>query len=117
MNSTALIISGLGLHKKADALAKKGKLMRSICAVTGLSFDEVVEKTKGQHLELILKAAAISGECMEYEAAARYVMCKSITALKQVVRLAIYRAYEMARRRGQILPAHFWRMLFLLDRG
>lgn len=67
MNNTATILAGLGLRKQAAAMAKKERMMISICAVTGLSFDEVVEKTRGQNLDLILKAASLTGECMSCE--------------------------------------------------
>jgi len=71
MNSTVLLLTGLGCDLKALAIAKAEKLMLSICACTGLSLDEVKRKTKGQHLDTILKVAARTGRCMDYQNAAR----------------------------------------------
>ncbi len=71
MNSTALLLTGLGWYKKAASLARIGELMLSICAVTNLSLEEVTEKTKGKNLDVILKAAALTGECTSYGDACR----------------------------------------------
>jgi hypothetical protein len=46
MNSTALLLTGLGLQKKAARMAEVEKLILRICACTGLSPDEVVKRTK-----------------------------------------------------------------------
>jgi len=80
MSGIALIVTTLGLQKQAAAIVKKERLIASICACTRLSFDEVVKKTKGQNLEAILKAAAITGECMSYEEANHIHIVQAITA-------------------------------------
>jgi len=76
----ATIVAGLGLRKQAASLVQIEKLICSICALTGLSFDEVLEKTKGQNLDVILKAAAVTGECMRYEDARHISMVQAVTA-------------------------------------
>jgi len=80
MNSTALLLTGLGLQKKAASMARVEKLILSICAVTGLSPDEVIERTKGQCLDTICRAAALAGECMSAEDAQRYNMGQAMLA-------------------------------------
>ena len=82
MNSTALILTGLGLQKKAARMADVEKLILSICACTGLSPDEVMKRTKGQCLDTILKAAALTGECMSYGDARHIDMVQAVTAVE-----------------------------------
>ncbi|MHA2086296.1 MAG: hypothetical protein ACXABD_21335 [Candidatus Thorarchaeota archaeon] len=82
MNSTALLLSGLGLQAKAARMAEVEKLILSICACTGLSPDEVVAKTKGWCLDTILKVAALTGECMSVADAEHINMVQAITAFE-----------------------------------
>lgn len=53
---------------------KDEKITLSICAVTGLDKGAVLEITGGRHRDIVLKAAALTGECMAYEEAARRVL-------------------------------------------
>lgn len=78
--NTALLLTGLGLRKQAARMVEVEKLMLSICAVTGLSLDEVIRKTRGKCLDTILKAAALTGECMSYEDAKHINMVQAVLA-------------------------------------
>lgn len=82
MNSSALLLVGLGLYKKAANLVRIEKLMLSICAVTGLSLEEVAEKTRGQCLDTILKAAALTGECMTVRDAQHISVVQAVMAVE-----------------------------------
>ncbi len=82
MTSTAIVLTSLGLQKKAASMVQIEKLMLSICAVTGLSLEEVVAKTKGQCLDTILKAAALTGECMSYQDAKHINVVQAVMAVE-----------------------------------
>ena len=82
MTSTACILTSLGLQKKAASMVQIEKLMLSICACTGLSLEEVAAKTKGQCLDTILKAAALTGECMSYQKAQRLSIVQATLAFE-----------------------------------
>jgi len=82
MNSTAMLLTSLGLQKKAASMVQIEKLMLSICAVTDLSLEEVVAKTRGRCLDTILKAAALTGECMTYQEANHINMVQAVMAVE-----------------------------------
>ncbi|KKN41989.1 hypothetical protein LCGC14_0717930 [marine sediment metagenome] len=67
----------------AAELARADKLVNSICACTNLTPEEVYEITDGAFLDVVLKAAALTGECMKHEKAARTVLLHALDLFPQ----------------------------------
>lgn len=59
------------LRQKMVAYIETEKKILSISSVTGLSIDEVIKKTRGANLDVVLWAACMTGECMDYQEAHR----------------------------------------------
>lgn len=66
------------LRQKMVAYIETEKKILSISSVTGLSPDEVMKKTKGAYLDVVLKAACVTGECMDYQEAHRLELVHTI---------------------------------------
>lgn len=74
-------------RKHAAAVANMEKMLISISAVTNLSVEEILEVTGGKHLDIVLKAAALTGRCMEYQLAAKHIVANSLDD-KSIAKLA-----------------------------
>lgn len=68
------------LRQKIVARIETEKKILSISSVTGLSSDEVMKKTKGAYLDVVLKVACMTGECMDYQQAHRLELVHAITS-------------------------------------